>query len=192
MADVSEVLTTIAELISNILYPDGVDAPCVVAGVDVVVYPGWPVPDQLDLDMEAGNVAHISVFPRLSEERNTTKHPKGWQTLSNNGTTGVSIKEVRRQEQVIQIIIWAATPAQRDAICKIVDPRLADTPRITLPDQTIGMMVYRNSLMMDTIQKHNIYRRDLFYTVEYGTTITSNDYTIKQNDISIEVMLPLP
>lgn len=147
-----------------------------------MVYPGWPVPNQLNSDIAAGK-AHVSVFPR-PDERNTTRFPKEWQEVSNDGSTGTAIMEIRRQERTVQITIWAPTPAARDSIAKAVDPVLAVTHRFTLPDQTMARLIYKGSPMTDMLEKSRIYRRDLLYSVEYATTLTETDYAIKENIVN--------
>lgn len=84
MADVSEVADTVVGLISGLLYPTGTSNPSVIAGVaGIRVYAGWPVPEQLDADIDnsVNNVVvpicHVSVFP-LPGERNTTRYLPKW------------------------------------------------------------------------------------------------------------------
>jgi len=71
MADISDVYDSLAGLIAGVIYPNGTgQAP--VNGIQTRVYGGWPVKDQLDKDLRAGN-AHITVFGR-PESRNTTRY----------------------------------------------------------------------------------------------------------------------
>lgn len=100
------------------------------------------------------------------------------------GATGTSIREIRRQERVFQIIIWADTPAHRDAIAAVIDPALADMPRITLADQSAARLIYRDSPIMDGLQKEKLYRRDLHYMVEFATTQTATDAQVTQIGIA--------
>lgn len=77
MADLSEIMTRLAVIASDAVYPDGTGSPS-VAGIDVRVFEGWPNPDQLDRDMAGqmfsgtparvvdrpdGVVANVSVYP---------------------------------------------------------------------------------------------------------------------------------
>lgn len=86
------------------------------------------------------------------------------------GVTGTAVREVRRQERSFQIGIWADTPAHRDSIAQAIDPVLAFTTFLALPDGTSGRLIYRSSMVSDQLQKDRLYRRDLFYSVEYATT----------------------
>lgn len=107
-------------------------------------------------------------------------------TAAKVGTSGTSIREVRRQERVFQITVWSNTPANRDAVIQPVDLALAATNFITLADGTAARLLYKGSPITDNNQKAKLYRRDLMYTVEYATTQVKTDYQIvaAQEDIS--------
>lgn len=261
MADLDDVLHVMADLISGAIYPNGTDHASAI-GANVRIYPGWPVPNVLENDLQVGN-AHISIFPR-PEERNTTRYapeygevvttpttitahvsgnvvniggtistPQAVMVLLNFGrsaysyfikdtdtpgsiaaalaamipgasaagpaititgayevqtqiiTSGTATKEVRRQERLIQTVIWASTPDIRTAIAKVVDGLFARSPRFTLPDNTSARLTYKQSPMTDMLQKAAIYRRDLFTTVEYATTVTDTFFTIGTTEINI-------
>jgi len=55
-------------------------------------------------------------------------------TAARVGVTGTSIREIRRQERVFQITVWANSPVQRDVIGAAVDVALAATEFLTMPD----------------------------------------------------------
>ena len=78
--------------------------------------------------------------------------------------------ENRRQERLFQIGIWANSPKARTAVAKAIDPVLGNMPFIALPDLSMGRLRYKNSFVTDANQKQLLYRRDLFYSVEYATT----------------------
>lgn len=94
------------------------------------------------------------------------------------GTTGTSIREIRRQEKVFQITAWCNTPANRDAVVGPVDVALAATQFLTLADGTAARLIYKSTLVDDAKQKAKLYRRDLIYTVEYATTQTATNTQI--------------
>lgn len=88
------------------------------------------------------------------------------------GVTGTAVRNVRTQEKLFQISIWADTPDHRTAVARAVDGILAPTVRITMPDQTTGRLTYKSTLQSDKFEKDDLYRRDILYTVEYSTTQT--------------------
>jgi hypothetical protein len=80
-------------------------------------------------------------------------------------------KEVRRQERVMMISVWANTPALRDQISAAVDVALAQQRFLAMPDGFGARLIYKNTLVVDALQKADAYRRDLNYQVEYATTV---------------------
>jgi hypothetical protein len=91
-------------------------------------------------------------------------------TAARAGGTGQMLREVRRQNRTIQLTVWANSPTNRTAVAKPLDDALAGMEFITLLDGTGGRLLYRSSPISDALSKVQIYRRDLFYTVEYATT----------------------
>lgn len=79
MADLTDVENALAALILTALYPNGTGQAS-VANVPIKIYPGWPTSSQLDADLAVGT-AHVTIFPTASE-RNTTRYPDKWETLS--------------------------------------------------------------------------------------------------------------
>ncbi len=81
MADVSDVYNTLADWISNLLYPNGEQSPSAItykgAPVAFRVYPGWPVTQNLNADL-ANGVVNVNVYPR-PEEVNVSTLPSDWQ-----------------------------------------------------------------------------------------------------------------
>ena len=108
-------------------------------------------------------------------------------TRASVGVTGTSVREVRRQERVFQITVWANSPNQRDAISSALDVALATTQFLTMPDGYGARLIYRNSHVTDDLQKAKLYRRDFQYSVEYATTQTEVDTQITQEQLSIAV-----
>lgn len=86
------------------------------------------------------------------------------------GVVGSVISEVRRQERHFQISIWAPTPAARAAVADPVDVAMARTRFLTLADGSGGRLLYQGTVENDFDQKQGVWRRDLIYSVEYGTT----------------------
>jgi len=61
MATVTDVLNVLKTNVVSAVYPNGLSSPS-TAGVDVTVVSGWPIRNQLDSVLSAGN-AFISIFP---------------------------------------------------------------------------------------------------------------------------------
>jgi hypothetical protein len=71
MADLQDVLNTLTTQITAYVYPNGTGQAS-VTGKNINIFPGWPMPDQIDNDMPQG-IADVSIFP-TSMERNTTRY----------------------------------------------------------------------------------------------------------------------
>jgi hypothetical protein len=89
VADASDVSAALVTLISALLYPSGTTS---AAGPNVRVYPGWPVPEQIDLDLAnkvgltPAPICHVSVWP-LPTERNTTRYLPSYRDVTLNTAT---------------------------------------------------------------------------------------------------------
>lgn len=112
--------------------------------------------------------------------------PAAYKIVARVGTTGTSIRELRRQERTFQLVIWAPTPALRDAVTQPLDVALAALNFITLSDTSAARLIYKGSPITDDLQKDRLYRRDLLYKVEYATTQTHIDtaITVTQSNFS--------
>lgn len=86
--------------------------------------------------------------------------------------------EVGRQTKVFKLVAWCPTASVRALLVKAVDAAFRQTPRMLLPDNTYGRLIYRGTIETDDSAKQKIYRRDLYYEVEYATTATETDNTV--------------
>lgn len=102
------------------------------------------------------------------------------------GYTATVARPVRQTEKLFQISVWADTPANRSALAELIDPVLADTPFLALPDGFAARLRYRSTTDIDADQKQSLYRRDLFYTVEYSTTISETAAEIVVEQINLD------
>lgn len=102
------------------------------------------------------------------------------------GVTGVQISELKRQVTQLQITIWAPSPDIRDAIAKLLDPAFADNKFLTLADGSAGFFRYDVTLLSDMVDREHLYRRDIIYTVEYGTTKTDGAFEVTSVGIGVD------
>lgn len=297
MCDISDVETQLVALLAQTAYPNGTSVPSVVLDSGgtphaVQVYRGWPTPDQLDADMEAGTV-DVSVFPTRVEQ-NVTRYGLGYEallpfpvptltltaangaggslelegggelelegggslvlegsgiTLTVGGTPSVPqnvaavvngfgysygvqandtlssiatalaalinvntaatssgpvisiptahsvsprigvvgnvIQEVARQKRSVMISLWCPSPDLRDNAAKLFDPVLKSMNFLSMPDGTKCRLIYVSSPVTDQLEKEAIFRRDLIYSCEYGTTIITPAPTVTIEEINI-------
>lgn len=83
-------------------------------------------------------------------------------------------QEVRRQEQNFRITCWCPDPGTRDAVAAAIDLSFSSMSFIMLADATSGKLNYVGTTVFDQSQNASLYRRDLTYSVEYATTLSSS------------------
>jgi hypothetical protein len=101
------------------------------------------------------------------------------------GVVGNVIQEVARQKRNVMITLWSPSPDLRDNAAKLFDPVLKSTLFLAMPDGTKCRLIYVNSPVTDMIEKEACYRRDLIYSCEYGTTVTTPAPTVTIEEINI-------
>jgi hypothetical protein len=94
------------------------------------------------------------------------------------GSTATLWRELARVNKGFQITLWCGTPAQRAALAKIVVPALCAIIRLPLADGSSGHMVYTMSRESDEGEKSNIFRRDLFFSVDFPISDTGTAYEV--------------
>ncbi len=85
-----------------------------------------------------------------------------------------TINETRRQEQGFAVTVLAPTPDARSAVGSVIDQAFAGIDFLTLSDGSAGRLRYRGTQVDDVPSRANLWRRELLYTVEYGTTMLAN------------------
>lgn len=101
------------------------------------------------------------------------------------GITGVAVEEIARQKKLFQIGIWAATPQGRDKLASSIDVALKKLNFVTLADQSAARIIYVRSLQLDSLQKDKLYRRDLFFSVEYPTLDVETETEITETALNL-------
>jgi hypothetical protein len=81
--------------------------------------------------------------------------------------------EGRRQEKDMRIIFWCHAPLIRDNVVSIVDGSLSGISFLKLTNDAAARLTYKNTSSYDQAQNALLYRRDLIYTVEYPTIVTT-------------------
>ena len=80
MASVYDIQNTLVGLIAGVVYPNGTGQPS-IGGVDTFIYAGWPQPQRLESDLNAGK-CHISVYPLSTEKKMTESLGRPWRVIS--------------------------------------------------------------------------------------------------------------
>jgi len=101
------------------------------------------------------------------------------------GGSGTGAMDIRNQERIMMVGIWAGKPAARDAVAKVIDPAISANSFLVMPDSFAARIIYHGSLFNDSEQKMGIYRRDLLYSVDYATTITTQTWEVVVVELDI-------
>lgn len=108
------------------------------------------------------------------------------------GTTGQVTTEWERQQQLIQITVWAPDPTTRATIGNAIKVALSQIAFLTMPDGYGARILYKSNRYSDEAQKPQIYRRDFFYEVEYATTVTQTLATVVATKVTFETQSGVP
>lgn len=92
--------------------------------------------------------------------------------------------EQRRQERGLQIGCWCPTPALRDVLAPAIDLAFAQIDWLTMPDGGAARIRYERTVETDSAEKVQLFRRDLFYSVEYATATITNAYEVGAVELS--------
>lgn len=107
------------------------------------------------------------------------------------GISGTIADIAESESRRFQITVWAPDPQMRSIIAKAIRTALAPLSRIPLSDGTTGNITFVDDFPTDASQKSAIYRRDIWYSVDYptlqvlsATQITSIKVTAQRSDVS--------
>lgn len=108
------------------------------------------------------------------------------------GTTGTVTTEWERQKQLFQITVWAPDPGTRGTIGAAIKTALSQIAFLTMPDGYGARIQYRRNALSDETQRVRTYRRDLFYEIEYATTVTQQLATVVATKVTFETQTGVP
>jgi hypothetical protein len=94
------------------------------------------------------------------------------------GSRAVFWRESVQVKQVYNIGIWAPSPALRKATAAAFIGNLFADPRKTLTDGTTGILLYQRETVSDHSELENLYRRDVFASVEYPIMETTEAWDV--------------
>ena len=281
MADISDVTAYLASQAALAVYPTGSSNPSIApvmpgfsAPMDVRIFEGWPMPDQIDMDVAGeimntatppvripranGPAANVSIYPlqgvnttpfqvqnntyvitppsygmtltsivgsviTIAGQPNAAEYltivadrqfvyssgganttailaalataaqvnyptatstattltiPYGYQIevrIGGQATLGIA---THRQCKSVMVTTWAPTHGARNTIAAAIDNFLKRTLTAAMPDTSIAKIIYSHDSQTDEMETMTIYRRDLFYDVEYATVWEFPGYVV--------------
>ena len=97
-------------------------------------------------------------------------------------------KEVKRQQKVYNMTVWAADVQCRAILGDAIDAYFAENTRQLLTaDDFFIYFFYRMTLEEDMLQKNNIFKRSIEYNVEYPTVVMKKFNKLVTTDINFEI-----
>lgn len=108
------------------------------------------------------------------------------------GTTGLVTTEWERYQQRIQITVWAPEPEPRNQVSAAIRQALSQISFVTMPDGFGARVKAAGSVFSDSLEKAKTYRRDLFYEVEYATTVSETLATVVAMTVNFETQSGVP
>lgn len=108
------------------------------------------------------------------------------------GTTGIVTTEWERQQQRMQITVWAADPTSRQQVAAAIKTGFSQIAFLNMPDGYGARIRSNGSTLSDILEKAKTYRRDLFYDVEYATTVSQTIATVVATKVTYETQSGVP
>jgi hypothetical protein len=97
--------------------------------------------------------------------------PGSHSLIGRAGGFATTQREVGRERVTVQITIWAASEALRQAVGSAIEPGLRDLRRLPLAEGSIAMCWFGAATDADEAEKSSIYRRTLNVSAEYASII---------------------
>jgi hypothetical protein len=129
------------------------------------------------LDIIATNMA--AMIPGASAAGAVITLASGYGIIANIATQATSALELGRQERQFMICCWCPTPAIRALLGPAIDNYMRINYQFPIaPDNFNIMIFYDRTNENDDLQIPLIYKRDLYYKIQYSTTQLNNFTTI--------------
>lgn len=177
--DVSINPATITAAISGLTITFGgtISTPqSIITIIDGVDYQ-YTVLDTDTLDSIATSVA--ALIPGATALGSVVTLASGDQITVNIATQATTALDLGRQEREFMISCWCPTPAIRALLAPAIDNYLRINYQFPIaPDNFNILIFYSHANENDSLQLPLIYKRDLFYKIQYETTQLSTTTTI--------------
>lgn len=101
------------------------------------------------------------------------------------GGTAVLVQKIREQQAYIQLHIWAYDNDSRELFSDALDTGLAETNFLIATDGTPIRLLFDHQEQTDAEIRSGIYRRGLYYMVQYDTTRTTEGYSVLEGLVTV-------
>jgi hypothetical protein len=139
-----------------------------------------------NVTMAAALAAAILVnYPGTAASNGVITIPGSHKVVARIGAPATMGLLTHRQRQQFRVSVWAPNPADRTTIAKAIDVAAKSNLRIILADSSQAILRYESTLLSDQAENKAIYRRDLVYSIEYGTLETYQAWEITSFTMTI-------
>lgn len=114
--------------------------------------------------------ALAALIPGASSAANMITIPSAYKLSVRVGVTGQVIQELKRQQNIFQVMVYASTFGHRFFLAKRIEIALAKNFYLSLADDIDARIIWKASELYDQFQKLALYQACLKYEIEYATT----------------------
>jgi hypothetical protein len=125
----------------------------------------------------------VADYPSASNSGATLTIPAGELNVR-IGSPCTMGKLLHRQKQMIMVSIWAPNHSDRAKLSGAIDIVMKQNLRLILSDGSQAIMTYDRTHEFNSYELLTVYRRDLVYSVEYGTMETFTAYEVTAASIA--------
>lgn len=181
----AEIPTIVLEVDDNAVEILGINTPSVSQWCTLIVNGTtytYTVQPTDTLNQIAINLA--ALIPSATAFSTTITIPGAYKIIARVGTNADVQYETKRQERCFEIHVWAPDYTKRDALSKYLDTFLPQRYHFELSDQW-AKLTYSGSHQIDNCEKTILYRRIMYYNVEYGTNFRVNAPVITSTEVNV-------
>lgn len=109
---------------------------------------------------------------------NVVNLPASYSVIARVNSNYTASEELARVDRLFMITCWTPDENTRYLLGQAIDIYMKENYRQVMPDNFFAQVFYHNTDDTDMLDKSLIYRRDLNYTIQYATTLTSDFATI--------------
>lgn len=129
-----------------------------------------------------------ALIPGATSLNNAISLPENFGAICNISTGCTATQELSRQERVFMVNVYAPNDPVRTALAGAIDITMKQNYRMLMPDGVIAQVFYSHNDDFDNFEKSLIYKRVLYYIIQYATTVTNNYLTIADIEDNISVV----
>jgi len=129
-----------------------------------------------------------ALIPGATANNNVITVSSAYDLQANIATPYSAGEELSRVDREFMISCWTNNPTDRATLGAAIDVYMKMNYRVTLSDNFVGQVFYSHQNQIDSLEKSEIYRMDLFYIIQYPTTFIESFTTITDPFANLEVV----